>query len=52
MMLFTAGAAPDVYKRQIMFLAALEMDMEGMKKNKSRLIIYGLLTCFVPFFLQ
>ena len=26
----------------IMFLAALEMDMEGMKKNKSRLIIYGL----------
>ena len=29
----------------------LEMDMEGMKKNKSRLIIYGLLTCFVPFFL-
>ena len=35
----------------IMFLAALEMDMEGMKKNKSRLIIYGLLTCFVPFFL-
>ena len=35
----------------IMFLAALEMDMEGMKKNKSRLLIYGLLTCFVPFFL-
>ena len=35
----------------IMFLAALEMDMEGMKKNKSRLIIYGLLTCFIPFFL-
>ena len=33
----------------IMFLAALEMDMEGMKKNKSRLIIYGLLTCFIPF---
>ena len=33
----------------IMFLAALEMDMEGMKKNKSRLLIYGLLTCFVPF---
>ena len=32
-----------------MFLAALEMDMEGMKKNKSRLLIYGLLTCFVPF---
>ena len=34
----------------IMFLAALEMDMEGMKKNKMRLLIYGLLTCFVPFF--
>ena len=33
----------------IMFLAALEMDMEGMKKNTSRLLIYGLLTCFVPF---
>ena len=33
----------------IMFLAALEMDMEGMKKNKSRLLIYDLLTCFVPF---
>ncbi len=33
----------------IMFLAALEMDMEGMKKNKGRLIIYGLLTCFIPF---
>ena len=35
----------------IMFLAALEMDMEGMKKNKSRLLIYGLLTCFTPFLL-
>ena len=35
----------------IMFLAALEMDMEGMKKNKGRLLIYGLLTCFVPFVL-
>ena len=33
----------------IMFLAALEMDMEGMKKNKSRLLIYSLLTCFIPF---
>ena len=33
----------------IMFLAALEMDMEGIKKNKSRLLIYGLLTCFIPF---
>ena len=35
----------------IMFLAALEMDMEGMKKNKGRLLIYGLLTCFIPFVL-
>ena len=35
----------------IMFLAALEMDMEGMKKNKGRLLIYGLLTCFIPFIL-
>ena len=33
----------------IMFLAALEMDMEGMKKTKSRLLTYGLLTCFNPF---
>ncbi len=33
----------------IMFLAALEMDMEGMKKNKGRLVIYGLLTCLIPF---
>lgn len=33
----------------IMFLAALEMDMEGMKKNKSRLLIFGLLTFGVPF---
>lgn len=33
----------------LMFLAALEMDMEGIKKNKSRLLIYGLLTCFIPF---
>ena len=32
----------------IMFLAALEMDMEGMKKNKSRLIIYGLLHLLHP----
>ena len=33
----------------IMFLAALEMDMEGVKKSKSRLLTYGLLTCFIPF---
>ena len=35
----------------IMFLAALEMDMEGMKKNKGRLLIFGLLTFSVPFIL-
>ncbi len=35
----------------IMFLAALEMDMEGMKKNKVRLLTFGLLTCLIPFFL-
>ena len=33
----------------IMFLAALEMDMEGVKKNVKRMLIYGALTCFVPF---
>ncbi len=32
----------------IMFLAGLEMDMEGVKKHSSRFIIFGLLTCFVP----
>lgn len=35
----------------IMFLAALEMDMEGMKKNKGRLLIFGLLTFCIPFFI-
>ena len=35
----------------IMFLAALEMDMEGMKKNKSRLLVFGLLTFSIPFIL-
>ncbi len=33
----------------IMFLAALEMDMEGLKKNKYRMIVFGLLTFCVPF---
>ena len=33
----------------IMFLSALEMDMEGVKKNVKRMLIYGALTCFVPF---
>ncbi len=32
----------------IMFLAGLEMDMEGMKKNKQRFLVFGLLTCLVP----
>jgi len=35
----------------IMFLAALEMDMEGMKKSKSRLLVFGLLTFSIPFIL-
>ncbi len=33
----------------IMFLAGLEMDMEGMKKSKSRLLTFGLLTAAIPF---
>ena len=32
----------------IMFLAGLEMDMEGVKRNKLRFLIFGLLTCMVP----
>ena len=32
----------------IMFLAGLEMDMEGVKKNKLRFLVFGLLTCLVP----
>ena len=32
----------------IMFLASLEMDMDGVKKYKNRIIVFGLLTCFVP----
>lgn len=32
----------------IMFLAGLEMDMEGVKRNKRRFLIFGLLTCLVP----
>ena len=35
----------------IMFLAGLEMDMEGVKKNSRRFVIFGLLTCLVPLFL-
>ncbi len=32
----------------IMFLAGLEMDMQGVKKHKARFLIFGILTCFVP----
>lgn len=32
----------------IMFLAGLEMDLEGVKRNKRRFLIFGLLTCLVP----
>ena len=35
----------------IMFLAGLEMDMEGVKKHTRSFIIFGLLTCFVPLIL-
>lgn len=33
----------------IMFLAGLEMDMEGLKKNRTRVVVFGLLTFLVPF---
>ena len=33
----------------IMFLAGLEMDMEGLKKNRTRVIVFGLLTFLVSF---
>ena len=32
----------------IMFLAGLEMDMEGVKRNTRRFLFFGLLTCLVP----
>ncbi|MDD5862688.1 MAG: cation:proton antiporter [Prevotella sp.] len=35
----------------IMFLAALEMDMEGVKRNKYRILIFGLVTFIIPFVL-
>lgn len=35
----------------IMFLASLEMDMEGLRRNKWRTIIFGLLTFSIPFVL-
>lgn len=33
----------------IMFLAGLEMDMEGLKKNCNRVAVFGLLTFLIPF---
>ena len=35
----------------IMFLAGLELDMDGMMKNRSKGLIFGLLTFFIPFFM-
>ena len=35
----------------IMFLAGLEMDMEGVKKHSRRFLLFGLLTCLVPLLL-
>ncbi len=35
----------------IMFLAGLEMDLESVKRNSRRFLIFGLLTCLVPLFL-
>jgi Kef-type K+ transport system membrane component KefB len=34
-----------------MFLAGLEMDMEGVKKHSRRFLLFGLLTCLVPLIL-
>lgn len=36
----------------IMFLAGLEMDMEGLKKNRRRVTIFGVLTFAVPFLMN
>jgi Kef-type K+ transport system membrane component KefB len=33
----------------IMFLASLELDMEGLKKNRRRGIVFGILTFLIPF---
>ena len=35
----------------IMFLAGLEMDLESVKKNSKRFLLFGLLTCLVPLLL-
>ena len=33
----------------IMFLAGLEMDMEGLRKNRNRVMVFGMLTFLIPF---
>ena len=35
----------------IMFLAGLEMDIESVRKKSSQFVIFGLLTCYLPFLL-
>ena len=35
----------------IMFLAGLEMDHESIKRNSRRILLFGMLTCFVPLLL-
>lgn len=35
----------------IMFLAGLEMDLENLKKNKWRMLFFGLATSAIPFFI-
>ena len=35
----------------IMFLAGLDMDLESVKKNSKRFLLFGLLTCLVPLLL-
>ncbi len=35
----------------IMFLAGLEMDMESVKRNSRRFLLFGLLTCLIPLLL-
>ena len=35
----------------IMFLAGLEMDIEGVKKHSQQFVVFGLLTCLVPLIL-
>ena len=32
----------------IMFLAGLEMDLESVKKNSRRFLLFGMLTCLIP----